>query len=330
MRSPMICAILMTVVSVSSASAASPRSAQIGDAVTRSLTLLQKAEPTFASKALCASCHHQVQPMAAARLAQSKGLVVDDVVVARQLRSIQAELEGRSERGRLHAFQPGTHTALSGIMGGAVVGMLPLSDATDAAVIYLMGKQTPAGNWDSIVVRAPVGGTDFTSTAAAVRAIQTYAPPALRGEADRRISHARAWLVANHGDVNEALVHRLNGLAWARAPARDIRAARIDLLRAQGSDGGWAQQPGMDPDPFATAQSLLALAEGGMSSGDPAYQRGVDYLLRHQKPDGSWFVKSRALPIQPAIDGGFPYGQDQWISAMATGLAATALANALP
>jgi len=52
--------------------------------------------------------------------------------------------------------------------------------------------------------------------------------------------------------------------------------------------------------------------------------------VQTQAEDGSWHVKSRAPKFQPYFDTIFPYGHDQWISAMATGWAATAVAMALP
>ena len=66
--------------------------------------------------------------------------------------------------------------------------------------------------------------------------------------------------------------------------------------------------------------SLFALAEAGGVAPDHAYsKKGVAYLLSSQRPDGSWYVKSRAVKFQPYFDGGFPYQHDQWISSMATG-----------
>jgi hypothetical protein len=60
-----------------------------------------------------------------------------------------------------------------------------------------------------------------------------------------------------------------------------------------------------------------------------ALERGADYLLSTQRADGSWYVRSRAPKFQPYVDGGFPYGHDQWISSMATGWATAALAGTL-
>jgi hypothetical protein len=83
----------------------------------------------------------------------------------------------------------------------------------------------------------------------------------------------------------------------------------------------------MASDAYATGQALVALAEtGAVSLMDPAVRRGVQFLLETQLADGSWFVKSRALPIQPHFESGFPHGRDQFISAAATNWAATALA----
>jgi hypothetical protein len=38
-------------------------------------------------------------------------------------------------------------------------------------------------------------------------------------------------------------------------------------------------------------------------------------------------VKTRAIPLQPLFEIGFPHGRDQWISAAATNSAAMALAR---
>jgi squalene cyclase len=77
--------------------------------------------------------------------------------------------------------------------------------------------------------------------------------------------------------------------------------------------------------------TLFALAEaGGMAPDHVAYKKGIAYLLSNQRPDGSWYVKSRAVKFQPYFDGGFPYEHDQWISSMATGWATAALTLALP
>ena len=60
-----------------------------------------------------------------------------------------------------------------------------------------------------------------------------------------------------------------------------------------------------------------------------AYQKGVQYLLRTQLEDGSWFMRSRAFAFQPYFETGFPHGTNQFISAAATSWATMALAYAM-
>jgi len=44
-----------------------------------------------------------------------------------------------------------------------------------------------------------------------------------------------------------------------------------------------------------------------------------------QANDGSWHVKSRSIWLQPYLETGFPYGQDQFISTAGTAWASMAL-----
>jgi hypothetical protein len=71
---------------------------------------------------------------------------------------------------------------------------------------------------------------------------------------------------------------------------------------------------------------LWALNEAGVARPDA---KGVKFLLGTQSADGSWHVVSRATKFQQYFESGFPYGHDQWISTMATGWAANALALSL-
>jgi N-acyl-D-amino-acid deacylase len=79
-------------------------------------------------------------------------------------------------------------------------------------------------------------------------------------------------------------------------------------------------------DAYQTGLSLWALASADPSVVDTAvYRRGVDYLMQTQANDSSWHVRSRAFGFQPYFEGGFPYGDDQWISMAATAWAAMVL-----
>jgi hypothetical protein len=82
--------------------------------------------------------------------------------------------------------------------------------------------------------------------------------------------------------------------------------------------------------PIKTERGFVAAPRAQLPAADPAYQRAVKYLLNTQQADGSWYVKTRAMGLQPYFDAGFPYGFDQWISAAGTNWAMVALSQAFP
>jgi len=169
-------------------------------------------------------------------------------------------------------------------------------------------------------------------TALSMRSLQLYAPAPLRVQYDAAVSAGVRWLAAQTPVTTEARAGQVLGLAWAGGTRDRIRAASSALVAEQRADGGWAQLPTLGSDAYATGQALVALHDGGgMATSDPAYQRGVAFLLRNQYADGTWHVPSRALAIQPLFDIGFPHGgRDSWISGAATNWAAIALALASP
>jgi hypothetical protein len=103
-----------------------------------------------------------------------------------------------------------------------------------------------------------------------------------------------------------------------------------ELLAKQRPDGGWSDLESMQSSAYATGRSLYALQTAGLPASDAAYRRAVKYLVTTQQEDGSWYVRSRAMALQPYFDAGFPGGFDQWISAAGTNWATIALSQALP
>jgi squalene cyclase len=117
----------------------------------------------------------------------------------------------------------------------------------------------------------------------------------------------------------------------AGADAESVHQAAQDLLRKQREDGGWAQLDEMTSDAYATGTTLVALHRaGGVAANDPAYQRGLQWLLQAQLPDGSWHVRTRSKPIQAYFESGYPHEKDQFISITAACWATTALLMDLP
>ena len=140
-----------------------------------------------------------------------------------------------------------------------------------------------------------------------MRAVQLYAPEAKRAGSAQAIGRARDWLASAKGEVTEERAFRLLGLAWAEADTDTLRAAARELLALQRNDGGWSQEPSLESDSYATGEALTALRESGIAAADDlAVRRGVEFLLRTQLQDGSWYVKSRSVPIQAFLDAPQP------------------------
>jgi squalene cyclase len=205
---------------------------------------------------------------------------------------------------------------------------VPRSEYSDAAVRYLKSMQTPDGDWPVIESRRPpMNSGVYQAAALAVYALRNYGPPAEQADTEKAIARAAAWLEAAAPSNTQDRAFRLLGLAWANANPAAIAAAAKSLAASQRADGGWNQLASLGSDAYATGQALYALnSAGGMPVSDPVFARGVKYLLNTQAADGSWYVKSRSIWLQPYFDSGFPYGQDQWISAAATSWASMALA----
>jgi hypothetical protein len=205
----------------------------------------------------------------------------------------------------------------------------PRDQRIDALVYLLRTMQQPDGRWMQRAARPPLTSDDFQTTALAIHALKTYGRSEDRAENEARIARARSWLLeAKPQHTLEAAFHVL-GLAWSNSGEQAIEQAANTLRAGQTKDGGWRQLPAMETDAYATGLALYALHEAGVATKSPAYQSGLRYLLGTQAADGTWHVKTRALPVQPYFESGYPYAHDQWISAAASAYSTMAIAAAV-
>ena len=88
----------------------------------------------------------------------------------------------------------------------------------------------------------------------------------------------------------------------------------------------------MPGEAYATGEALYALhVSGDVAVKDPVYQKGVQWLLRNQLADGSWFVPTLAVPVQPhTFESGFPHGWSQFASEAGSSWAAMVWLFTLP
>ena len=308
------------------APATSPRAA-----VERVLPLLQQTDVTFLKKAGCVSCHNNSLAAMAVAAARGRGVRVDEETAHRQAQAIADYLDGWRERALQGIAIPGDADTVSYILLGLAAERYPPTDATEAMARFLKRQQRPNGQWRIFAHRPPLEASDIQVTAASMRSLQVYAPPTDRAAFQEAIERASAWLARAQPKTTEDRAFQLLGLGWAKAGKAAIQHAARSLVVEQRPDGGWAQLPTLTSDAYATGQALVALEESGaLAVTDPAYTRGVRFLLSTQREDGSWHVKARALVIQPYFESGFPHGRDQFISVAASNWAAMALARAVP
>jgi ankyrin repeat protein len=299
-------------------------------AVERSLPLLQQADDAFLRKSGCVSCHHNTLTALTVATARRQGWRVNETIARRQSDSIGRYLDDWRDRALQGVGIPGDADTVGYILLGLAAERYPASEATDAMARFLKRQQAPNGQWRILAHRPPIESNDIEVTAVSMRAMTVYAPAADRAAYQRAARLAGAWLAKATPVTTEERAFQLMGFGWAGMSKTAIATAGRALKAQQRPDGGWAQIPSLPSDAYATGQALVALAESGaLAATDPVYKRGVQFLLKTQYADGSWFVRTRAIPIQPHFESGFPYGRDQFISAAATNWAARALALAL-
>jgi ankyrin repeat protein len=300
----------------------------IAAALERSLPLLQHSSTKYFQESGCIGCHHQMTTAMAVRAARRAGISVDEDAARDQLATIDKEF-GSQREGFLEG---GDREVLGRRLFGLAEAEYPASPVTDSAVVAVMGKQTADGSWRRSVPisRAPMQEGVIALTAEALRTLASYAPPALDVETRNQMASGRTWLLHATPRTTDDQAMLLLGLRWSRASDADIRKAARSLMALQRRDGGWGGNPNLPSDAFSTGEALYALRETRTAAvRERAYRRAIDFLLRTQEENGAWHVRSRAVKVMPYFDSGFPFGDDQWISAAGTALADAALAAVL-
>jgi ankyrin repeat protein len=302
-------------------------------AVRKPLELMQKTSVTWFGKYSCSTCHNQILPMFAFDLARRRGVSLNQDALGNMQhktfdffadidRAVQGSNIGESANSEYRlAF-------------AASLGM-PQSATTGVYARLIARRQSDDGRWVNDDERPPQASSDFSTTAYSVRTLQQFLPGTMEIERKFRVKRADMWLEKTLPRDTEDRVFQLFGLSWAGRSARDLTKFRDGLLALERSDGGWGQMPGRKSDAYATGEVLAVLHQvAGLGVESGAYQKGLRYLLSTQKADGTWFVESRGhapAPLSPPyVESGWPYGHDQYISAMGTSWAVSALLLALP
>ena len=290
-------------------------------AVQQALSLLEKQSNTFIRTAGCNSCHAQDLPSAALGLARLHG-----IPTPREIPQLSPAMNGVTPDRIMDMGAVGV-ASIGWEMFDRGMNRQPADDYTAATVHYMKLMQDPAGFWKGVDGRRPpMNAGTMQATALALYTLKTFTPSAGKADTAARLARAAAWLQKATPQTTQDRAFHLLALHYSDASRDAISSAAAALAATQLPTGGWSQHPSMGVDAYATGQALYALqAAGKMPVSAPVYKKGVDFLLNSQAADGSWHVKSRSIWVQPYFEGGFPYDQDQWISAAGTAWASMAL-----
>ena len=305
--------------------------ANLREAIIRSLHLIERSAAIgIEERPNCFTCHHSGLPVMALLTARERGVAVPAETWQTQLQFTADQLS----KGRAN-YLLGKGQGGQAFMAGSALWTLKLggwkADATTAAVVeYLIGHQKDLGHWKPPSIRPPSEESPFSATYFALESLKHFSTADQQTRSEERIAQAKTWLLQTPAQTTEDRVFRLACLHAIAAETAALQSAAQELQRTQRPDGGWAQLEGMTSDAYATGTALVFLHRtGALKAADPAYQRGLRWLLQNQLADGSWHVASRSRPFQTYFESGYPHGKDQFISITAACWATTALALAL-
>ncbi len=293
-------------------------------AVKLGLPLIEQAAGRYPTHRKCFSCHHQTLPA----LAMNAGCA--DLEAAEKFAKAQAEFTAKSFGYQLQDLREGKNIGgkamtVSYGLWTLELAAWPADETTEAMVAYLIKTQLPDGHWELHANRPPMEESALTCLAIAIQGLRAYAAESQAQARDEAIAKAKSWLANQTSGSQEDRTSRLWALVLLQSPPEELQAARAAVIAAQRADGGWAQIDSMESDAYATGQTLFRLKQAGLSTSDPIYRRGVEFLLKAQREDGSWFVQTRSKPVQVYFDNGDPHAKDQFISTPATCWALAAL-----
>ncbi len=301
------------------------------EAVERALPKLQAAADDVFNDSGCIACHAQPVVEMGVSLARKRGWQVDEELSKHGQDAMDLNFRARGADYMAGIEAGGLPDAVMYMLLSYSGNEIAPSPSTDVAVSFLAMKQGPDGSWTGRGgSRAPIQDGAFTLTALGIRGLSVYGPPAKTFEYQQKLALAGRWLALERPLSTEPRVMQVLGLYWSGVQP-EIQSLRLkELINLQRENGGWGQTPNLEADAYATGMVLWTLHTLGVPSSDPAFRRGVEFLLRTQKPDGTWFVRSRAMKLQPYFESGFPYGHDQWISTIGTAWATVGLGLSEP
>jgi hypothetical protein len=270
-----------------------PTAADVRASVERGLPYIEKAGQAWLKERKCIACHHGAFMLWSHNEARQRGFAIDAKKMdewTAQVLTVYLNDRANFEKNK------GGQVESTGVLL-AQLGYAPTDDRTTEmlrdARNFILKAQKPDGSWNYAGQGQdrPAAEANETTTMWAFVALSSLKDDDEALKTSRDL--ARAWLEKNKtGEGNEALVLRFV-LEQKFGAAERAKALLNELISRQNADGGWSWSKKRDSDPFATGQSLYALGLAGRGGDDPAVQKAWKYLVRSQRPDGSWFAPTK-------------------------------------
>jgi hypothetical protein len=305
---------------------------QVRMAVERAIPLLEKAASGSADQRECFTCHSQAIPVLALTRALELGFEVDRENLDRQVSHTFAHLERGQQKYQEGRGQGGQEVTAGYALWTLEAGGHAPDAVTTAVTSYLLQSQKEKDHWQRGSKRPPTSGSPFMTSYLAIRGLNAFGTTDQQTQiATRRLS-VEKWLNDAQPHDTEDHVFQLRLLSTIQQPDAKLEAAMNRLLALQREDGGWSQlsEAELASDAYATGTVVAALLEINETAlNSNAIRRAIAWLLRDQRDDGSWFVRTRAEGFQEYFESGFPHDEHQFISTSASAWSTLALLKSL-
>jgi squalene-hopene cyclase-like protein len=263
------------------------------EAVRRGLAYVEGKSMAWLRQRKCASCHHVPMMVWAQRDARLRGFKIDDKAMQEATDFLlAADNRGNVVPSPAEPERPGNPFSLMSaytILAFRDGGKSPEPAAQEImkkAAAHVLAKQQADGSWKRFEGRAPIMDLQEPATLLAAHVLDPQ--PKAGSDAAAKAARLREWLTANSKGESQT------ALSWRIMLGHERKASVELLLKRQNADGGWSQVKEMASDAYATGQAMYALlSRGGVDRNAPAIIKARDFLLKTQKPDGSWAMTSR-------------------------------------
>lgn len=285
---------------------------QVHQTVDRAISYLQKESASWLNTRKCAACHHAGMPMWALSEAANQGYTIDTQYLADKFESM---LGSREKLMASRIFpnpngppdpRPQGRGLNMGLPFLAVAALSypslsePQKQSLQLIAKEIVQKQQPDGSWEFFagLRRPPINETQTTDAAWIIMTLVGVTHPDSPEPQRAALAKATTWLdAAPPSEIHQDKVLKVLLGVRTQRPLETLKPTIQELLALQREDGGWSQTvPELKSDAFATGQTLYALSLAGYSAQQPEIQRGINFLVATQTPEGIWPMSSRSTP----------------------------------